>query len=85
MVLKIDRVSDGESITLHLSGRLRSDELIQLKAQMEGESQTLVLNLAELKLVDRDAVRFLAACEANGVRLDQCHRYVRDWVDREKK
>ena len=84
MVLKIDRVSDGRSVTLRLSGRLRSEELEQLKTELEGESEGLVLNLAELKLVDRDAICFLGECEASGIQLEQCHRYVRDWIDRER-
>lgn len=84
MVLKIDTVSDGHSITLRLSGRLRSEDVEQLQAQMKG-TRKFILNLAEVKLVDRDAVCFLGECEGNGVQLDQCPRYVRDWIDREKE
>ena len=84
MVLKIDRISDGQSITLHLSGRVRAEHVEQLKAQISGKSQRIILNLAEVKLVDRDVVCFLGECEAKGVQLDQCPRYVRDWIDREK-
>jgi len=84
MVLKIDTVCDEGSITLRLSGRLRSEDVEQLQAQMRGRTQKFILNLAEVKLVDRDVVRFLGDCERNGVELDQCPRYVRDWIDREK-
>jgi len=37
-----------------------------------------------VKLVDRDAVRFLGLCEANGVELNQCSPYIRDWINRER-
>lgn len=84
MVLKIERVSDGQSITLLLSGRLRSEHIEQLKTQMEGSSQKVVLDLDEVKLVDRDVVRFLALCETKGVELNQCSPYIRDWIDRER-
>ncbi len=85
MVLKIEEVSDGQSVTLHLSGRLRAEELNQLKAELEGKSQRFVLNLADVKFVDREAICFLSQCEASGIQLDGCHRYVRDWIDREKR
>jgi len=84
MVLKIDKVSDERSISLYLSGRLRSEDIEQVQGQMKGRTQKFILNLAEVKLVDRDAVRFLGDCERSGVELDQCPRYVRDWIDREK-
>ena len=85
MVLKIERISDGNSITLLLSGRLRSEHVEQLKTQMEGSSQTIILDLDEVKLVDRDMVCFLGECEANGVRINRCSRYIRDWIDRERQ
>ena len=52
---------------------------------MEGSTQGIVLDLADLKLIDRDAVRFLAACETKGVELRQCAPYIRDWIDRERR
>jgi len=85
MVLKIERVSDGNSITLLLSGRLRSEHVEQLKTQMEGSVQTTILDLDEVKLVDRDMVCFLGECEANGVVISRCSRYIRDWIDRERR
>jgi hypothetical protein len=51
---------------------------------MEGMAQRLVLNLDQVKLVDREAVCFLAACETSGVQLNQCAPYIREWINREK-
>jgi len=42
------------------------------------------LDLEEVKLVDQDAVRFLARCEAAGARLEGCAPYVREWITREE-
>ena len=84
MVLRIERVSHGQVKILRLSGRLQSEHVEQLKAQIEGSTQRVVLDLEEVKLVDRDAVGFLAACEANGVELSQCSLYIRDWIARER-
>jgi hypothetical protein len=84
MVLRIEKVSDGPLMILRLSGRLQSEHVDQLRAQIEGSTQRVILNLEEVKLVDRDVVRFLGLCEANGVGLNHCSPYIRDWIDREK-
>ncbi len=33
--------------------------------------------------VDRDAVKFLARCAANGMELGHCPPYIREWIVRE--
>lgn len=82
MVIRIERVLDGQFMILRLSGRLRSEHVEQLKSQIEGNAQTVTLDLHEVKLVDREVVHFLGLCEANGVRLIECSPYIRDWIDR---
>lgn len=84
MTLRIEKVSDGRVVILRLSGRLQSQHVEELKAQMEGSTQRVMLDLEEVKLVDRDVVRFLGLCEAGGVELNQCSPYIRDWIDRER-
>jgi hypothetical protein len=66
-----------------LSGRLQSEHLKDLEAQIRGSAQKVVLDLEEVKLVDREVVRFLAACETIGVELTGCPLYIRDWITRE--
>jgi ABC-type transporter Mla MlaB component len=84
MTLRIERVSEARLVTLRLSGRLQSENLEELKAHIEGLAPKVVLDLEEIKLVDREAVCFLAMCEANGIQLSQCLPYVREWINREK-
>ena len=84
MVLRIEKVSDGPLMILHLCGRLRSEHVDQLKNQIEGSAQRVILDLNEVNLVDREVVRFLGLCEAKGVELNQCSPYIRDWIDRER-
>ena len=84
MTLRIEKVSDGRLVILRLSGRLQSEHLEDLKAHLEGMAQKVVLDLDQVKLVDREAVCFLAACEANGIQLSQCPPYIREWVNRER-
>jgi anti-anti-sigma regulatory factor len=84
MVLRIEKVSLEQLIILRLSGRIQSEHVEELRTQVEGFRQKVVLDLADVKLVDRDAISFLAVCEANGVELRQCSPYIRDWIGRER-
>jgi anti-anti-sigma regulatory factor len=84
MVMRIERVADGQVTILRLSGRLQSEHVDQLKAQIGDSIQRVVLDLEEVRLVDGYAVCFLADCEANGVELTRCSPYIRDWVARER-
>lgn len=84
MVLRIESVSDGQLIILKVSGRLQSEHVEGLKEQIESSTKRVILDLGEVKLVDRDVVRFLGTCEAKGVQLSQCSAYIRDWIDRER-
>ena len=84
-MLRIQRSMDGEVI-LTLSGRLRADNLGELKTvlQLDAEGRRVMLDLKDLTLVDRDAVRFLASCEADSIKLKNCPAYIREWIVRER-
>jgi hypothetical protein len=68
-----------------VSGRLEAHNIGVLSALIAAEpaGRALVLNLKDLVLVDRDAVRFLRACEADTIVLRNCPPYVRAWMARE--
>jgi hypothetical protein len=34
-----------------------------------------------VKLVDREVIKFFAACEAHGIVLKNCPSYVREWIE----
>ena len=42
-----------------------------------------VLDLGEVTQVDLRVIRFLIACEEEGIQLVQCPSYVREWMIRE--
>ena len=52
--------------------------LQELLATVSGER--VVLNLKEITLVDRDAVRFLGHVEMAGAEIVNCPEYVRRWI-----
>jgi hypothetical protein len=82
-MLKIRRSGDKELAIFALSGRIEKEHVSELRVLLEGESKVveLTLDLEEVRLVDREAVRFLAACEARGIRLKNCPSYVRKWIE----
>ena len=38
----------------------------------------------DVRLADRDAVKFLSSCETSGIKLENCPAYVREWMERER-
>jgi predicted metal-binding protein len=71
-------------IVLTLSGRMTAEEVAELKALFDADYRTIVLDLRDVRLADRDAVKFLRGCEADGMKLENCPAYIREWMDREK-
>ncbi len=85
MTLRIQRAADGDVVVFTLSGRIAGEQLEQLQGLFASEAgdRRIVLDLEEVALVDRDTVRFLARCVADGIRLDHCPPYIREWIVRE--
>ena len=56
--------------------------MVELQRFLEAEENCdrIVVDLKEVKLVDRVAVSFLARCEANGVQIENCPTYIREWI-----
>jgi predicted metal-binding protein len=86
-MFQIRRSANDGWVTLALSGRIGEEqvgELQKLLATEEAASATVVLDLADVKLVSREAVKFLGACEADGVQLKNCPPYIREWIEKGK-
>jgi transcriptional regulator with GAF, ATPase, and Fis domain len=83
-VLKIEKESDGHTMSLRLSGRIQSADIGNITAQMGDDSVRMLLDLSEVTLVDVEAVRFLSNCEHEGIVLVHCPLYVREWILRER-
>jgi anti-anti-sigma regulatory factor len=81
-MLKIRRSEDGGLAIFALSGRIEEEHVSELQELLAGEVEfaKITLDLEEVRLVDREVVRFLAACEARGIRLRNCPSYVREWI-----
>jgi hypothetical protein len=79
-MIRIETSEGLDLMTLVLSGHLQAEDLPDLKRVMESYSQPVVLNMNGVKLVDRDAVRFLESFEAHNGRITSCPRYIREWI-----
>lgn len=81
MTCKIVRlVERHQSVLLHISGHLQEEHVSTMEELIAKETDLVVLDLAEVTLVDREAVRFLAACDARGIELRNCPGFVREWM-----
>jgi predicted metal-binding protein len=84
MTLRIERSARQRFTVFTLSGRMEAEQVSELKKLFDSDCRNIILDLRDLRLADRDAVRFLRGCEADGMKLENCPAYVRDWMDREK-
>jgi ABC-type transporter Mla MlaB component len=83
-MLKIQREVDSATVTLIVVGRIDAEQLPTLLSLVHAEdARDIVLDLAEVRLVDAAVVRFLVECETQGVRLTHCPTYIREWMSRE--
>ena len=69
---------------LYISGRLGSEQLQVVRTALDGRD-VVAVELAEVELVDREAVKLLAQAEAKGIELRSCPAYIREWITNERE
>jgi hypothetical protein len=84
VTLKIEKLAGEHGTTLKLIGRIRAEHLAELRGQIASSAPS-VLELREVTLVDAEVVRFLSACESEGIQLQHCSAYIREWIVRERE
>jgi hypothetical protein len=84
-MLKIQRVAN-EEVVFTVSGQIHEENIAELKDLLgsEAEGRPIVLDLKDLTLVDREAVRFLEDCDSNSIKLKNCPAYICEWIARER-
>jgi hypothetical protein len=65
---------DHES-TLELENVIEAEEM---------KGRQIVLDIKDLTLVGQSDIDFLIRCEAAGIKLVNCARYVREWIARQQ-
>jgi hypothetical protein len=83
-MLRIQRSSNG-GVLFTLSGRIELEDVSELQRLLSLETVNghLALDLRDVTLVDRDAVKLLAECETQSMKLENCPAYIREWITRE--
>jgi hypothetical protein len=87
MTFRIETATRGRFTVFTLCGRIEKVAIAELAKLFELQSgyHDIVLDLKDVSVVDRDALHFFAACEADGVTLENCTPYIREWMEREKE
>jgi hypothetical protein len=82
----IRRSTNGQAV-FALSGRMAEDDLAELETLISSEPnhRHVVLDLKDVTLVGEGAIDFLERCEAEGVTLENCPAYVREWITRQRR
>jgi len=82
---RISRSESPDATVFRLSGEMDRDHADRLAALlMKEERGSILLDLREVTLVARDAVRFLVLAEGRGIRIMNCPEYVRRWMEAER-
>jgi len=84
MACRIDRLSTEQGPVLYISGRLATEDLEVVRMALDGR-RVIAIELAEVELVSRDAVKLLAQAEAQGIELRSCPAYIREWITNERE
>ena len=85
-MLKIKR-SANDRVVFALSGRIEAEDIKELGRvlALETSGKRISLDLRDVTLVNQSAVEFLAGCEANNIKLENCPAYIREWIEQETK
>jgi hypothetical protein len=85
MVFRVDRfVTEEGCSVLRLSGRIADEDVDVLRAALDQETGAVEIDLRDVSLIDRRAVKVLAFSEDNATVLKNCPAYIREWIDRER-
>ena len=84
MTFRIERSARQRFTVFTLSGRMEAEQVAELMELFDRDYRNVILDLRDVRLADRDAVTFLRVCEADGMKLENCPAYVREWMGREK-
>jgi anti-anti-sigma regulatory factor len=83
-MIRIETLVRRDRVIFAVIGRIESNDLPELKRVIDSHSPPVILDLKGVRLVDRDAVTFLANFEKIAGRITNCPTYIREWIRREQ-
>jgi len=84
MTCRIDRRSTEQGVVLQITGRIAAEDLEVVRTALDGR-RVVAIDLAEVGLIDREAVTLLGQTEAEGIELRSCPAYIREWITKERE
>ena len=83
MTCKVVRLVERDQLVLlHISGHLQEEHVSTVAELIAKETDSVVLDLSEVTLVDREAISFLADCDVRGIVLRNCPAFIREWMSK---
>jgi anti-anti-sigma regulatory factor len=85
-MLRITREGNGE-VVLKVSGQVTAENVAEIQAAIAAERKggRIVLDCADLRSVDAEAVKLLEKWEAGSIQLRNCGRYIRELIRRQRR
>jgi hypothetical protein len=83
MTLRIVADIREDGTTIRLIGRMQAAHVEHVRAEIAASRDPAALDLDELTLADVDAIRFLVTAERQGIVLQHCAPFIREWMNRE--
>jgi hypothetical protein len=86
MTFRIETAARGNCTVFVLSGRIETPAIAELTRlfKLQTDYHHIVLDLKDVSLIDRGVMGFLVRCETDGVTVENCTPYIREWMAREK-
>jgi hypothetical protein len=86
MAFRIETAARGRLSIFILSGHIETQAMAELKRlfELQTDCRDVVVDLRDVSMVDREVMRFFMRCESDGVTLENCTPYIREWMKREK-
>ena len=86
MKLKIQPLPGLGCTVFALTGQMQRENLAELQSLLDLKTscEEFVLDLKELKVVDRESICFLAQREAEGMELRNCPPCIQEWISQEQ-
>ena len=83
MTCRVVRFVERDHFALpRISGHLQQVHVSMLEELIAQETDPVILDLERVTLVDREMVRFFAACDARSIELRNCPAFIREWMSK---
>ena len=83
MTCRVVRLVERDHLVLlHISGHLQQVHVSMIEDLIAQETDPVILDLEKVTLIDREMVRFFAACNARSIELRNCPAFIREWMSK---